>query len=141
MQPKVTCYKIPFTTQSATALHSSILACLVTSTPTHQSNIDRPTFPSINHIDRQSTRGGWGALVCTVGPHGSPNPPTGGAVKTQAPGRPLPLPSVRACNMRIKHESEKKKKHLGACIEQRRHFSPFVVSLRTVSSAKKPRSC
>jgi hypothetical protein len=26
------------------------------------------------------------------------------------------------------HEREKKKKHLGACLEQRRHFSPFVVS-------------
>jgi hypothetical protein len=26
------------------------------------------------------------------------------------------------------HEREKKKKYLGACLEQRRHFSPFVVS-------------
>ena len=26
------------------------------------------------------------------------------------------------------HEKEKKKKYLGACLEQRRHFSPFVVS-------------
>jgi hypothetical protein len=26
------------------------------------------------------------------------------------------------------HEREKKKKHLGACLKQRRHFSPFVVS-------------
>jgi hypothetical protein len=26
------------------------------------------------------------------------------------------------------HECEKKKKYLGACLEQRRHFSPFVVS-------------
>jgi hypothetical protein len=26
------------------------------------------------------------------------------------------------------HEREKKKKHLGACLEQCRHFSPFVVS-------------
>jgi hypothetical protein len=25
------------------------------------------------------------------------------------------------------HEREKKKKYLGACLEQRRHFSPFVV--------------
>ena len=28
----------------------------------------------------------------------------------------------------LAHEREKKKKHLGACLEQRRHFSPFVVS-------------
>jgi hypothetical protein len=27
------------------------------------------------------------------------------------------------------HEREKKKKHLGACLEQRRHFSPFVASV------------
>jgi hypothetical protein len=26
------------------------------------------------------------------------------------------------------HEREKKKKYLGACLDQRRHFSPFVVS-------------
>jgi hypothetical protein len=26
------------------------------------------------------------------------------------------------------HECEKKKKHLGACLDQCRHFSPFVVS-------------
>jgi hypothetical protein len=26
------------------------------------------------------------------------------------------------------HEKEKKKKYLGPCLEQRRHFTPFVVS-------------
>jgi hypothetical protein len=32
------------------------------------------------------------------------------------------------CKVLADHECEKKKKHLGACLEQRRHFSPFVVS-------------
>jgi hypothetical protein len=38
-------------------------------------------------------------------------------------------------------EREKKTKYLGACLEQRQHFSPFVVSVLMVSSAKKRRSC
>jgi hypothetical protein len=40
---------------------------------------------------------------------------------------PIGLKTRTKCYLSA-HERENKKKYLGACLEQRRHFSPFVVS-------------
>jgi hypothetical protein len=39
------------------------------------------------------------------------------------------------------HEREKKRKHLDPCLEQRRHFSPFIVFTRRFISNAPLRTC